>query len=648
MESPKLKINKHEIGLRKIGDNLFEPKSINILTHILEHDEVIKDSRNISRDYILNPTPKHTDKPVHQIQSFCTVITDHIKREGAITIFSLRQFHTQPIYVLCDEQSKEYLSLFDFTGIIYTVFDPDNIIIPKILKHNDFHKPDIISQKMVSMNIALGNHDNTMFLDSDIIVLNSLQENFTENLCLSPHFWEGDLKHAGYEIGFYNAGYIFCADKKIPNIWRHMYFHDSCYYEQECMNRLSQWTQIETFDTSHNIGFWRKDNRGETPLDVKSFHVHLSDDMYTGTEFQTHTDLNKKFRQKVFHYLRRNHSELLYFIQQALNDWETMVLKVNAHSNSKSKIKIDNEIVFSHHRSGWGYVTRSLKSINNSGGILFDTFVENKFLWNSKPTPYDEPWIGCIHNPPSAPKWKSNTDVCQHPQFIESLKTCKGLFCLSEHLKRHVSNQVDVPVNVLFHPTQFSDTKFNYDKFKSNINKSIYAIGHWLRRAYSIYKLPIVDTYTKISVQPYHTDKPNKCIADEYDTQLDIEDIKIENKYEENTHIIPRMSNKEYDEALSCNIVYLDLYDSSANNAIVECIARGTPILVNPIPPVVEYLGKDYPFYFNSPEEAAEKALNLDLVKSTHKYLMTCKTRDKLTMDYFIQSIMDSDIYKQL
>ena len=108
------------------------------------------------------------------------------------------------------------------------------------------------------------------------------------------------------------------------------------------------------------------------------------------------------------------------------------------------------------------------------------------------------------------------------------------------------------------------------------------------------------------------------------------------------------MSNKEYDEALSCNIVYLDLYDSSANNAIVECIARGTPILVNPIPPVVEYLGKDYPFYFNSPEEAAEKALNLDLVKSTHKYLMTCKTRDKLTMDYFIQSIKDRDIYKQL
>ena len=57
---------------------------------------------------------------------------------------------------------------------------------------------------------------------------------------------------------------------------------------------------------------------------------------------------------------------------------------------------------------------------------------------------------------------------------------------------------------------------------------------------------------------------------------------------------------KEYDQLLEKNIVFIELIDASANNTILECIVRNTPIIVNKIEPVVEYLGDDYPLYFEN------------------------------------------------
>jgi hypothetical protein len=108
------------------------------------------------------------------------------------------------------------------------------------------------------------------------------------------------------------------------------------------------------------------------------------------------------------------------------------------------------------------------------------------------------------------------------------------------------------------------------------------------------------------------------------------------------------VSNRRYDRLLSENIVFLDLIDASANNAIIECIARNTPLLVNPIPPVIEYLGENYPFFYNSLEEAARKAENLDLVLETHRYLEKHPLKEKLSGACFRESFINSSIYTSL
>ena len=106
-------------------------------------------------------------------------------------------------------------------------------------------------------------------------------------------------------------------------------------------------------------------------------------------------------------------------------------------------------------------------------------------------------------------------------------------------------------------------------------------------------------------------------------------------------HIYDTISNAEYDDLMSSSFIFLDLYDSSANNAVIECIARNTPILINKIDAVVEYLGEDYPLYFNNLNHAAQLLSNTNNIIKAHTYL---KQMDKrwLSGHLFAQSLVKS------
>ena len=95
---------------------------------------------------------------------------------------------------------------------------------------------------------------------------------------------------------------------------------------------------------------------------------------------------------------------------------------------------------------------------------------------------------------------------------------------------------------------------------------------------------------------------------------------------------------KEYDELLEKNIAFIDLYDSAANNTVLECIVRNTPLIVNRTPGVVEYLGEDYPLYFDNLEEV-DSLLDLEKLKSGHEYLKNMYKED-ITMEHFFDKFI--------
>jgi len=67
---------------------------------------------------------------------------------------------------------------------------------------------------------------------------------------------------------------------------------------------------------------------------------------------------------------------------------------------------------------------------------------------------------------------------------------------------------------------------------------------------------------------------------------------------------IPRLSDEQYDDLLSRNVVFLELFDCSAKTIVVECMAHNTPVVANRHPALEEYLGRAYPLCYERFDDA--------------------------------------------
>jgi hypothetical protein len=319
-----------------------------------------------------------------------------------------------------------------------------------------------------------------------------------------------------------------------------------------------------------------------------------------------------------------------------------------------SKINIERALgknYGAHHRSGWNYAMFQLRKLHKEGGILLEGFIEKKFAWGSdygdkknNHTAHEEPWIGFIHTPPNIPKYyrydgQHFEDISKLNTWRESLKSCKGIFCLSQYHKNYLEKHLNVPIEALIHPTETPELKFEFDNFIANQDKKIVQVGFWLRKLNSIYFLK-----PKRLIKAMLKTRRDNLLLDRAEQEKISLGLKIDKS---EVKLVEYLTNDEYDELFSKNIAFMDLYDSSANNAIVECIVRNTPLLINPLPAVVEYLGEDYPFYFSSLEEASKKADDFDLINETFIYLKN-KDKTKFSGDYFLKSVAESKIYKSL
>jgi hypothetical protein len=110
--------------------------------------------------------------------------------------------------------------------------------------------------------------------------------------------------------------------------------------------------------------------------------------------------------------------------------------------------------------------------------------------------------------------------------------------------------------------------------------------------------------------------------------------------------VINFLNDDEYDDLLSRNIVFLNLIDASATNTIIECIVRNTPIIVNRHPAIEEYLGKEYPLYYDTIEDV-NRLMSYKNIKSGYKYLR-CMNKDHLHIESFIRVLKQSELYNNL
>lgn len=268
--------------------------------------------------------------------------------------------------------------------------------------------------------------------------------------------------------------------------------------------------------------------------------------------------------------------------------------------------------------------------------IIFNDWLEKRYMWGHNINTYTDNFISFIHNPPcenekllgSNTYYENKKILEKNENFLKEKQYLKILITLSDHHKKYIENNIKLDKNTIiknvFHPLESISTMFNINSIKPRL----YMIGWWLRK-YDIFlqlnydKVIIMKSNEGLQVIQYVVNEINKALKNDNELSL------LKTKY--NTEIITTLNNNEYDKIFISNIIFLDLYDTVCNNVILECIMNCTPLLVYKHPSSVEYLGEAYPFYFTDINDAQEKLQNTKLIIDTHLYL---KNMDKVKFTY--------------
>lgn len=308
--------------------------------------------------------------------------------------------------------------------------------------------------------------------------------------------------------------------------------------------------------------------------------------------------------------------------------------QITGQEKMSLKINIKNPKKFTAHRSGWAFAINSLKKFHDNKGILFDDFLDITFGYSANKNldngtiPYKEPWIGVLHHPPNICPWydenyKNAIDIhhfLNRPEFLISLERCECIIVLSDYLATYLKQNFDqfkhIPIVTIKHPTESPYLRWDFNKFKKSsaaYGTKILSIGYFLRNMTSIYQIKSnrrLDKYLLPSDIRYGLHNLSRELKYKNLSHLDKNSIKILNWQE----------HSFYDKLLEQSLVFVDLYDASCNNAIIESIIRSTPIIVNRHPAVMEYLGEDYPLYYDNIEEISDLILH-DTIYDAHNYI---------------------------
>jgi hypothetical protein len=289
------------------------------------------------------------------------------------------------------------------------------------------------------------------------------------------------------------------------------------------------------------------------------------------------------------------------------------------------KIKLINPVSWGWHRSGMAPVHQALQSLCAPNGILCIDAEEKLYLQD-----YQEPHILISHFTPQTPKpcpYNLNA-LLGSEAWKRHVTNCRGIICFSQYCANYVREKTGILTSHLCHPVTPAEKKFVFEKFDKN--RKIVQLGHWLRMPRRFAKLDC--PYRKIALVG-DPDVRKTVYLPEFTDKMEIPEW---------------ISHEDFDELLSGAIVFLKLFDASANNGVIDCIARQVPLLVNKLPAIAEYLGVDYPLYYRSLEEAGRMSQDDNLLMEAHNYLKRDEVQERVNLTTFPIKFSETQVYKAL
>ena len=237
------------------------------------------------------------------IESVCTISTIECIDEFLLFHHALR--HYQPklsLFVLCttalEVQAREFwaskkdtrLNLEGNNTFFFSFLDKYGAINRKRMEitpgriYRTQHE-DFMMEKATAMSLALKHHANTLWLDSDVVLLDPLPHYDAEMnsdkkvIGLSPHSIRTEDEIL---FGKYNGGWVFTNDSDLPSRWR-TYTHNSRYYDQAALeNFASECSKgvepplLWTAPLECNFGYWRLFQSSDPMKTIKKFSLQTT------------------------------------------------------------------------------------------------------------------------------------------------------------------------------------------------------------------------------------------------------------------------------------------------------------------------------------------------------------------------------------
>ena len=288
------------------------------------------------------------------------------------------------------------------------------------------------------------------------------------------------------------------------------------------------------------------------------------------------------------------------------------------------------------HRAGWPFVMAHLREFHRRDGILLDDFVERTFREGGAAVPrgWREPWVGIFHHPPVLPEWLDPNSpirrIIATRAFQRSVAHLRGAIALSEHLGKWLRGALPCPVLVLKHPTQMPSRHFSFERF--NQARRVVQVGWYARNIRAIYQVAVPEGYRKIHL-----------MKDRLQTAIGLTDRFSPHRNRSwvgTVDQVRRLSDLEYDDLIASSLVLCEYWDVSASNTALEAIARGTPLLVNRLPALEEYLGADYPLFFDDLDEVRAILDDEVRIRAASKHLVEMD-KSWMSADIFAQDVRD-------
>ena len=215
--------------------------------------------------------------------SFCFISTYNSSHELVGMLLSLSIYHNKSkVYGLVDTETYNLITTFVpkiqlqmFLKVSLNKYsNKDRTVMVRENIWDEFQM-----QKANVIKYALENEKDTMFLDSDILFLNSITcIDKTKEIALSPHFTK---KSNTDEVGYYNGGCLWTKNKNISDDWI-KFTKKSRYHDQASIEDLAKKYSYQEFDKEINFMPWRI-LLANNPQEVVN-SININSYLYLGTD----------------------------------------------------------------------------------------------------------------------------------------------------------------------------------------------------------------------------------------------------------------------------------------------------------------------------------------------------------------------------